>query len=417
MSIMETKTIDFAQLPQPILGNHPEWVKLHQFAWQLAATHIRSSRGRFHMDAAWDPSLNYQWVWDTCFMALYCRYGGGEFPGVESLDNFYDLQREDGYISMTYDMDTGLEGWADRINPPLFAWVEWEHYRITGDSSRFGRATETIEKLMGWIDANRRNRPHRRLHASPPPPSGQGESAKSYSLYFFEDGGSSGMDDSPRAPRVHEAGQMFDWVDLSSQMAHSFRLLGQMHAVQGNKERSEYWETRAAELGDLINSELWAERTRFYHDRYVPKNFLGHKTVAGFWPILAGICPPERLDALVGHLLDKREFNRPTPVPTLSADDVNYSPEGRYWLGGVLGPHQLYDRPWPDAGWTRGHRPRYCLPLPCRSGGNLRIRRASHPLGGLLSRGEQACSQTLHGRARQTGLCRLDRDRADCHAH
>ena len=48
------------------------------------------------MDAAWDPERNYQWVWDTCFMALYCRYCAAQYPGVESLDNSYELQRDDG---------------------------------------------------------------------------------------------------------------------------------------------------------------------------------------------------------------------------------------------------------------------------------------------------------------------------------
>ncbi len=338
MTTTPSKIVDVSQLPVPVLEGHPEWVELYRFAWGLAATHIRKSRGRHHMDAAWDPARNYQWVWDTCFMALYCRYGGGEYPGVNSLDNFYDLQRDDGYIAMTYDMDTGEEPWPDRINPPLFAWVEWEHYRMTGDASRFSRVVVVIEKLMGWIDANRRNRPHRKMTATDSPPEGQGESKELYSLYYFEDGGSSGMDNSPRSPRLKEAGALFDWVDLSSQMALSFRMLGRMQAVLGNRVRSEYWQTRANELGDLINAELWSERTRFYHDRSIPKNFLGHKTIAGFWPMLAGICPPARLDALVEHLLEKREFNRPTPVPALSADDVNYSEQGRYWLGGVWAP-------------------------------------------------------------------------------
>lgn len=334
----ETGAVDLSKVPQPILADHPEWVDLYHFAWSLAAKHIRRSRGRLHMDVGWGTEHNYQWVWDSCFMALFCRYGNGEFPGMASLDNFYDLQREDGYISMTYDMDSGEEPWPDRINPPLFAWVEWEYYRQTGDSSRFARVVVPIEKLMSWIDANRRNRPHRRMRATDSPPEGLGESTDTYRLYFFEDGGSSGMDDSPRAPRIPEAGQVFDWVDLSSQMALSSRMLGRMHAVLGNVEKSKYWEARACALGEIINAELWAERTRFYHDRYLPKNFLGHKTVAGFWPILAGICSRDRLNALVEHLLDEREFNRPTLIPSLSADDVNYSPQGRYWCGGVWAP-------------------------------------------------------------------------------
>jgi len=336
---MSTTTcpIDLSLLPQPILSAHPKWIELHHFAWRIAARNVLFSRGRWHMDAAWDPTRNYQWVWDTCFMVLYCRYANGQFPGMQSLDNFYEMQRENGHIGMTYDMTTGEEPWPNRINPPLFAWVEWEHYRATGDASRFAHAVPHIEKLMEWIDANRRNRPHRRTHVKLEEHECL-DGSDAYQLYYFEDCGSSGMDDSPRAPRYPDAGQFFDWIDLSSQMVLSFRMLANMHDVLGNAERSAYWAARAEETGRLINEELWCARTRFYHDRTLPKNFVASKTAAGFWPILAGICPPDRLDELVDHLRDEREFNRHTPVPTISADDPNYDEGGTYWLGGVWAP-------------------------------------------------------------------------------
>jgi hypothetical protein len=331
----EINGVDFSRLPQPILPSRQDWLELYDFSWKTAAKNIRMSRGRRHMDAAWDPARNCQWVWDTCFMALYCRYGNGQYPGVESLDNFYDMQHADGYIGMTYDMSTGEEPWPNRINPPLFAWVEWEHYLATGDSSRFSRVMPHIEKLMGWIDSNRRTEPHRRFAASDCPKDGRGESAHQYQLYYFEDCGSSGMDDSPRTPRNPDAGRFFDWIDLSSQMTLSFHLLARMHEAMGNRARAKEWDDKAEETGELVNSELWCANTRFYHDRSLPGNFVSTKTVAGFWPILAGICPKDRLDALIAHLENPAEFNRNIPVPSLSADDANFSHEGIYWRGGV----------------------------------------------------------------------------------
>jgi glycogen debranching enzyme len=330
--------VDFSKLPKPVIPSRPDWLELYDFSWKKAAQNIRISRGRRHMDAAWNPAVNYQWVWDTCFMVLYCRYGNGQYPGVESLDNFYEMQRADGYIGMTYDMTTGEEPWPNRINPPLFAWVEWEHYCATGDSSRFSRVIPHIEKLMEWIDANRRTEPHRRLAAYDYPEEGRGESDHSYQLYYFEDCGSSGMDDSPRTPRNPEAGRFFDWIDLSSQMVLSSRLLSRMHAMEGNTAKAKEWQEIAKKTGDLVNSELWCQSTRFYHDRSHPSNFVSCKTAAGFWPILAGICPQNRLEDLVAHLENREEFNRTIPVPTLSADDANFSHEGVYWLGGVWAP-------------------------------------------------------------------------------
>jgi hypothetical protein len=236
---------------------------------------------------------------------------------------------------MTYDMTTNEEPWPNRINPPLFAWVEWEHYCTTGDSSRFSRTIAHIEKLMAWIDANRQTAPHRRRATFDSPNDGRGESEDTYRLYHFEDCGSSGMDDSPRTPRNAEAGRFFDWIDLSSQMSLSFRLLARMHEVIGNSARAKEWNARASATGELVNSELWCKSTRFYHDRSIPGNYVSTKTVAGFWPILAGICPDDRLDDLIAHLENTEEFNRTIPVPSLSADDANFSHDGIYWRGGV----------------------------------------------------------------------------------
>jgi len=329
--------VDLSLLPQPFVAGAPEYEELCKFAWRLAARNIRDTHGIPHMDAAWDPKRNYQWVWDLTFVGLFCRYAAEYVPVLGAYDHFYRLQRDDGYISMTYDFTTGVEPWADRINPPLFAWGEWEYYRATGDASRLERAVPHVEKLMEWIDRNRRA-PFRRckqfVEEKMPDSPEEGE----VQLYFFEDCGSSGMDDSPRTPRRHEAGRHFAWIDLCAQMALSFRCLARMQNVLGNMPRSKHWTDRADALDVAINSEMWCERTQFYHDKSFPINFVGHKTAASFWTILAGVCRNHRLAAMVGHLMDEKEFNRPTPVPTLSADDCNYSPQGEYWLGGVWAP-------------------------------------------------------------------------------
>jgi len=329
--------IDLARMPQPFVAGHPEYAELHQFAWRLAVRHIRETNGIRHMDTAWDPARNYQWVWDLSFVGLFCRYAADLVPALGAYDRFYQLQRNDGYISMTYDFTTGEEPWPNRINPPLFAWAEWEYYRTSGDASRLARSVVHIERLMQWIDTNRRA-PFRRCRKFLMDKIPDVKDPDELLLYWFEDCGSSGMDDSPRTPRCAEAGRHFAWVDLCAQMVLSFRCLAAMHGALGNHDRAVAWSARAGQLTVQINQEMWCERTRFYHDKSFPVNFVGHKTAASFWTILAGICTGDRLTSMVGHLLDPREFNRPLPVPTLSADDANYTPEGVYWLGGVWAP-------------------------------------------------------------------------------
>ncbi len=67
------------------------------------------------------------WIWDTCFMALFSKYAPKSFPGKESLDNFY--------FPMYRGVSTPLRIHM-RDNPPLFAWLEWENYRFSGDKAR-----------------------------------------------------------------------------------------------------------------------------------------------------------------------------------------------------------------------------------------------------------------------------------------
>ena len=336
LTIEEPTTI--AAFPRPHASDHPEWRELSGFAWECAGRHIRTTQGRRHMDVGWDAGRNLQWVWDSCFMALFARYAPEALPGMASLDNFYDRQRGDGFIGMCYDMDTGIEPWPDRLNPPLFAWAEWNYWRSTGDASRLPRVLGHIGRLMDWVDANRRTEPHRRLRANDGEDAGMGESIDNYQLYWFEDCGSSGMDDSPRTPRLPAAGRFFDWIDLSSQMALSFRLLAELHNAIGDSAAAARWKSRHEETAGLINAELWCERTGFYHDRMIPANFAGAKTAAGFWPLLAGICPADRAAILAAHLTDPKTFGSLVPVPSLSLDDPNYDPQGTYWRGAVWAP-------------------------------------------------------------------------------
>ena len=44
---------------------------------------------------------------------------------------------------------------------------------------------------------------------------------------------------------------------------------------------------------------------------------------------------PKQDVSFLSHLSDTTEFNRPHRIPTLSADNAKYNPQGGYWLGAV----------------------------------------------------------------------------------
>jgi len=80
-------------------------------------------------------------------MMMFDKYGIHEFPTLNSMDNFYYHQTDaeddsDGYICRRINQSNGQLSYSnyltvDAINPPMFAWAEWEQYQIHGDLSRF----------------------------------------------------------------------------------------------------------------------------------------------------------------------------------------------------------------------------------------------------------------------------------------
>ena len=83
---------------------------------------------------------------------------------------------------------------------------------------------------------------------------------------------------------------------------------------------------------------MWDGDTAFYYDTYRDGRISGVKTIGSYWTLLAEIVPQERVKDFVAHLNNKKEFNRPNRIPSLSADDKHYDPRGGYWRGGVWAP-------------------------------------------------------------------------------
>lgn len=313
-------------LPTIICDEYPQYVELFNSAWNVALANLDSD-----LPEGWLPQLTCMpgsgtiWQWDSCFMTFFASFSNGTLPAMNNLDNLYRLQRKDGYISMAYRITTEQPAFPGRINPPLYAWAEWHHYLISGDSSRFERILPILVRYYDWIKANRRWKNN---------------------LYWFEDSGSNGMDNAPRGgwgvPTL--GGSDVCYIDLACQQALSAYYLSKIADVLQKDKIKERFSKEYEELKRLINSKHWCEKVGFYFDLFCSNrenfqdNFINHKTVAGFWPLVAGIASEEQSKRLLEHLLEPSEFNTMHPVPSLSKDDPNYQPLGGYWRGGVWAP-------------------------------------------------------------------------------
>lgn len=305
------------ELPEPILGEHEEWIELYYKAWEIAFKHIFCKEGLAspkYMDEACNDSII--WQWDTCLMVFYCKYAPHIFPGIESLDNFYGTQKRNGYISMAHIVDTGEDAYGERINPPLYSWAEWEYYKVTGNDTRFSKILSILINYDKWIDRNRR---------------------RSNGLYWAKDGGFS-MDNSPRCNRGSSNGGELCWIDLSAMQALSAYYIAKIAALMRKGSIGAKYERKHFQLKNLINRYMWCKREGFYFDIFSDGNFSNTKTIASFWPILARISDKKKTERLIGHLENPNEFNRPHRIPSLSYDNPNYDRYGGYWLGGVWAP-------------------------------------------------------------------------------
>ncbi|MDD3926100.1 MAG: trehalase family glycosidase [bacterium] len=313
-------------LPSIICERHPEWVELYDTAWRLAFVNVE-----YPDKPGWKPQLSCMpgsgniWQWDSCFMALFARFSNGTLPCMNNLDNLYRLQAQDGYMSMAYSIATEKDAFGQRVNPPLFSWVEWEYYLVTGDDGRFEIILPRLIRYFDWIKANR---------------------TRINGLYWFEDSGSTGMDNSPRSGynAVHQDGSDICFIDLACQQALSALYLTKIARYIDQEDIADRFVREHHELCCLINRYHWCQRMGMYFDLFARSigklrhNFLNHKTTAAFWSIISMAADDRQVDSLMEHIFNPDEFWTIHPLPALSKDDPNYSPLGNYWLGGVWAP-------------------------------------------------------------------------------
>ena len=85
------------------------------------------------------------------------------FPFIESHDNFYARQHDDGMICRVINESDGAdhrwglgENFARTINPLLFSWAEIEYFKFSGDTTRLANILLPIEKYIDWVETHRK---------------------------------------------------------------------------------------------------------------------------------------------------------------------------------------------------------------------------------------------------------------------
>jgi glycogen debranching enzyme len=312
-------------LPTIVFDGRPDFVYLHTIAWQTALKHVEQPAvdehgarvlARTYVDAAFSDNI---FQWDTCFIMGFAKYGHGAFAFIESLDNFYALQRADGFICREFRKRDAQPVMypteRDSVNPPLFAWAEVEYARLSGDTARLARVLPVLEKYAAWLESNRSVIVER--------------DGVKQTLYWNTPFGS-GMDNTP------ETGDA--WVSMTAQMAEMYESLAIMakHAGEVAKER-EYM-SRRERIAAAMNAVMWDDERGVYTNAMADGTRVRVDTIGAFWPLWAGVVPQERVGRVAKALLDPTTFNSEVPFATLSQQHEQFDEWGGYWRGSSWAP-------------------------------------------------------------------------------
>ena len=280
---------------------------------------------------AWGSTM----VWDTSFILHFARYGANAYPFVTALDNRYARQHENGFICRESDRNNREVYSGFPVNPPLFAWAEWEwyqnHRRSRSAQPRFSTDRQAIRMVhdlsapIQWPVLDKRIERSRRLAA---------ECADE--VFGFRH-------------ILSGAGGEMPGQDLAHQI--------------GRDDMVPFFQAEHDQLGKIVNEHFWDEKHQIYNDLDANGHFITEekpgvfcKHVHMFWPLIAGIAPPDRVAKMVAELKNPASFNRRNGVPSLSADSRGYT-GGPNGTGPILVRRRLAFRTVHGAGRTESLRP------------------------------------------------------------
>lgn len=314
-------------VPEPIFDKEPGYVDLYWTAWEQAWDHVAVQEGlpqSPYMDEAFATS--HVWIWDTAFMVLFCKYSPEKFPGVETLNNFYEA-----FLSEQYSDGSFPLGIQHPDNPPLFAWAEYGNYLFTGNDAHVEdllTKTQYLQRHFKWFN---QLEPGWRFETQ------QGQSAEvtlaPKALGYEWSGCSSGMDNTPR--ERHSL-----WIDAIAQQGLSALAIARMAERIGEDTIAAEWMAKYESLKDTVNTYYWDEEDGFYYDISEDgSKFYKVKTPASYWPLLAEMASPEQAARMAEHLRDPETFGGIRPWVTVARNDPHYYGEdGAYWRGGIWLP-------------------------------------------------------------------------------
>lgn len=170
--------------------------------------------------------------------------------------------------------------------------------------------------------------------------------------YFYS---SSGMDDYPAQVEMMN-GELRDKAApciSSSQVIRCGEILKIVADRLGKSEDCDEYERDISRISAALNEYAWDEECGYYsyvlhNDNYEPvgifKNKNGenvNKGLDGIYPLIAGVCPPQRKERILAHLKNPKEMLSPYGISAVDMTAGYFTVNG-YWNGNVWFAHQWF---------------------------------------------------------------------------
>jgi neutral trehalase len=259
------------------------------------------------------PSAESIVQFEAIFSTFFLVYSNRIFPVGAQLDNFYGKQEADGAIRCEYSLKDGKPVFRKEnpqaVQPPLFAWAEYNIYHKIGNKKRIRDVIPVLERYYEWLDTTFK------------------DETGLYSVPLA----ATMMVNSPRKGATYP-------LDFNVQQALNALYMAELGDILNDKEISFRFKRHYFSLKTRINNQMWNDEDGIYYDLDKNGNQVKVKTIASFWPLLAELPNEARSEALIAHLRNPETFGTENPFPTLAAQESQFSERGTGYRGSVYPP-------------------------------------------------------------------------------
>lgn len=278
----------------------------------------------FSRNPVWGWGHGHQVMHESISMIPYAWVDGLSAQNSQRI--YIEQQYDDGLIAYRHG-PRGPQVYPHEGTPttsaPFFAWTNWEIYSVTKDKKFLKDAYDAGARFIRYLERERDQDQDGMFEWGPYGIIENVRDGWNVVFQLFSEGEDEGRDIS------HE----LDVLDLTAEVANEMHYLALSAKELGDTAGVREWQAKFRRVSDLINAKMWDPADRFYYNiNMTDDSFtfegrsLKRKELIGFLPLWSHTATKEQASALVKHLTNPKAFWRPYGIPTLAADDPNYTP-------------------------------------------------------------------------------------------